>query len=166
MARRLLQMSAVLLVLATTESAPSIGRLSEAEWESYHETNHQGPGTYAFGYDVEDPASGNTQFRQEERHPNGTVTGSYGVIEPDGNVRIVRYIADSMGYRATMQTTKKRFGSAGTVGSRSQAKITYPHSYNSVPRGQVLETPYVAVKDKPNSKFYFLTNNQNYIYKN
>jgi hypothetical protein len=59
----------------------------------------QGPGTYVFGYDIEDPENGNMQFRQEERLPNGTVTGSYGVVEPDGNVRVVRYIADSMGYR-------------------------------------------------------------------
>ena len=48
---------------------------------------------------MEDPKHGNIQFRQEERHPNGTVTGSYGVVEADGNVKVVHYIADEHGYR-------------------------------------------------------------------
>lgn len=59
----------------------------------------QGPGTYTYGYDIEEPATRNIQFRRERRLPNGTVTGSYGLVEPDGNVRIVHYTADNLGYR-------------------------------------------------------------------
>jgi hypothetical protein len=91
----------------------------------------QGPGTYVFGYDIEEPENGNMQFRQEERLPNGTVTGSYGVVEPDGNVRVVRYIADSMGYRCTKLNSSSNSMSdicirTGTifVGRDSSAGIT------------------------------------------
>lgn len=59
----------------------------------------QGPGTYAFGYDLEDPKTGNIQFRQEEKYMNGTVVGSYGYVDPDGNARITHYVADEDGYR-------------------------------------------------------------------
>lgn len=61
--------------------------------------NLQGPGTYAFGYDVADEATGNTHFREEQRHPNGTVTGSYGWVDPQGRVTVVSYVADKNGYR-------------------------------------------------------------------
>ncbi|RZC41955.1 Chitin bind 4 domain containing protein, partial [Asbolus verrucosus] len=74
-------------------------RLSVVDWTDYNHHEPAGPGTYAFGYDIEDPATNNIQFRNEERHPNGTVTGSYGYVEPDGNVRIVHYVADHNGYR-------------------------------------------------------------------
>ncbi|KAJ9588162.1 hypothetical protein L9F63_018466, partial [Diploptera punctata] len=99
----------LLLVTGTSKSAPHIGgRLSEAEWQGYNEIEHNGPGTYAFGYDVDDPHTGNVQFREEERHPNGTVTGSYGVVEPDGNVKVVHYIADERGYRVTIENSRKQ----------------------------------------------------------
>jgi hypothetical protein len=35
------QMSAVLLLMFSSDSAPTDGRLSEAEWQSYNEMDHQ-----------------------------------------------------------------------------------------------------------------------------
>nr|XP_023012033.1 uncharacterized protein LOC111502249 [Leptinotarsa decemlineata] len=81
-------------------------RLSEVEWANYNYHEPQGPGTYAFGYDIEDPLTNNIQFRDEERYPNGTVVGSYGYVKPDGNIHIVKYTADEKGYRATIENPR------------------------------------------------------------
>lgn len=59
----------------------------------------QGPGTYAYGYDIEDPVTGNIQFRQEERHANGIVTGSYGYVDANGTPQVTHYVSDENGYR-------------------------------------------------------------------
>lgn len=84
---------------------PRQARLSLAEHvPSYYYTNIDGvPGTYSFGYDVLDAWSGNTQYRNEERYPNGTVVGSYGYIDAYGRPLRYRYIADERGYRVTKE---------------------------------------------------------------
>ncbi|XP_030747925.1 uncharacterized protein LOC115876330 [Sitophilus oryzae] len=87
------------------KSKPLIqGRLSLAEPTNYYFRDANGPGTYAFGYDVDDPETDNLQFRDEERHANGTVTGKYGWVAPDGQVYMVKYISDNFGYRAKVET--------------------------------------------------------------
>lgn len=69
------------------------------EWNEYNMRETDGPGTYAFGYDVEDAETGNIQFRSEEKFANGSVIGSYGYVTPEGNVHMVHYVADHLGYR-------------------------------------------------------------------
>ncbi|CAH2107132.1 unnamed protein product [Euphydryas editha] len=83
------------------KAAPRKPRLSlAAQNPSYYYSNVDGiPGTYSFGYDVFDPDTGNTQFRSEERYPNGTVVGSYGYVDPRGRSQRFDYIADENGYR-------------------------------------------------------------------
>lgn len=80
-------------------SSNAESRLSLVDWDQYSTREEDGPGTYSFGYDIEDPETNNIQTRSEERYPNGTVVGSYGYVQPDGTVMLVNYIADENGYR-------------------------------------------------------------------
>lgn len=59
----------------------------------------KGPNTYEFRYDVENAPTNNIQYRMEERHPNGSVVGSYGQVQPDGKIRVVSYVADKDGIK-------------------------------------------------------------------
>ncbi|XP_026740005.1 uncharacterized protein LOC113502586 [Trichoplusia ni] len=90
----------VVSCLAAVQSAPRQKRLTVAENEPNHYyNNNDGHGIYSFGYDVSDVATGNTQYRSEQRYSNGTVTGGYGYVDPNGVPRRFRYIADKLGYR-------------------------------------------------------------------
>lgn len=57
------------------------------------------PGAYSFNYDISDDRTGNSQYRTEERFPNGTVSGAYGYVDAFGAPQRFRYIADQAGYR-------------------------------------------------------------------
>ena len=63
----------------------------------------KGYGNYAFGYN-EDHATGGT-FRKEQGGP-GFKSGSYGLRDADGRVRTVNYVADALGYRASISTNE------------------------------------------------------------
>uniref|UniRef100_A0AAG5DEZ5 Cuticular protein RR family n=1 Tax=Anopheles atroparvus TaxID=41427 RepID=A0AAG5DEZ5_ANOAO len=89
-------------------------RIQSLENPMYNFVDPYGPGTYAFGYEVEDPQSGNVQFRDEEKLKNGTVRGSYGYMQPDGSVIITNFVADEGGYRAK---TEIRRANGQTVAS-------------------------------------------------
>ena len=78
---------------------PEIARSTQAEYPSYNILAPYGPGTYAFGYEIEDLSTGNVQFRDEEKLQNGSVVGSYGYLTPDNTLHITRYVADHRGYR-------------------------------------------------------------------
>ncbi|KAI9565972.1 Cuticle protein 6 [Daphnia sinensis] len=59
-------------------------------------------GAYTFGYDT---GGGEHQsYRVETRSPDGTVTGRYGYVDPEGVLRIVDYVADRRGYRPKITT--------------------------------------------------------------
>jgi len=60
-------------------------------------------GNYAFGYN-EDHATGGT-FRKEKGGP-GVQVGSYGLRDADGRVRTVNYVADALGFRASVDTNE------------------------------------------------------------
>ncbi|KAJ6217475.1 hypothetical protein RDWZM_008632 [Blomia tropicalis] len=62
-----------------------------------------GFGNYAFGYN-EDHATGGT-FRKEQGGP-GVQVGSYGLRDADGRVRTVNYVADALGFRASISTNE------------------------------------------------------------
>ncbi|XP_055909274.1 uncharacterized protein LOC129944107 [Eupeodes corollae] len=73
---------------------------------SYFYQEPKGPGTYEFGYYLEDKPTNNTQFRNETGSSNGTVIGSYGFLRADGLFTVINYIADINGYRIR----KKKIG--------------------------------------------------------
>ncbi|XP_031626086.1 pupal cuticle protein Edg-84A-like [Contarinia nasturtii] len=59
----------------------------------YKHVEYDAPAQYEFGYDVNDPNTGDVKSHSEKRDGH-TVHGSYTVLDPDGFKRIVEYTAD------------------------------------------------------------------------
>ncbi|UYV75090.1 hypothetical protein LAZ67_12002441, partial [Cordylochernes scorpioides] len=63
---------------------------------------------YKFEYNI--PVGDHNGFgqisRQESKDESGRVVGSYSINDPDGRQRIVNYVADDLGYRASIQTNE------------------------------------------------------------
>nr|XP_017011833.2 uncharacterized protein LOC108067365 [Drosophila takahashii] len=79
----------------------------KAKVSNYFLHEPYGPNTYAFGYEVDDPQTQNSKFREEKRFANGSIQGSYGYARPDGRVEVTKYRADEDGgYSAQIQIFK------------------------------------------------------------
>lgn len=72
-----------LVALSQSQRAPA----------QYHIQTDQGPGRF-FRFQTE---SG--QFRKEQLNPDGSVTGSFGWVDPNGILRLTDYVSDAGGYR-------------------------------------------------------------------
>lgn len=66
---------------------------------------NEAPQPYTFGFQSTDEL-GNTLSRSETADGSGTVTGSYSYLDAEGLTRVVEYVADAAGYRATVKTNE------------------------------------------------------------
>ncbi|CAN7988566.1 unnamed protein product, partial [Ixodes hexagonus] len=90
-------------------------------------------GNYNFGYDESHTSGGS--FRRETGNALGVKTGSYGLMDADGRVRVVNYVADEHGFRVSVATNEP-----GTdVSSPAAASITRPGA------PVIVKTPVAAV---------------------
>ncbi|CAH2075400.1 unnamed protein product, partial [Iphiclides podalirius] len=68
--------------------------------------NYDAHPRYAFEYGVNDPHTGDVKQQKEERDGD-VVRGQYSLVEPDGSVRTVNYVADwETGFHANVQNSK------------------------------------------------------------
>ena len=69
--------------------------VSSSIWQDEHPR-------YAYAYSVDDDYTGDHHKQQEERDGD-VVKGQYSLVEPDGSVRVVEYVADwDTGFHATV----------------------------------------------------------------
>lgn len=62
------------------------------------------PNPYQFSYSA--PSEGGQSSHQESGDGSGRVTGSYSVVDEDGRSRLVEYVADELGFRASITTNE------------------------------------------------------------
>ncbi|CAN7988558.1 unnamed protein product, partial [Ixodes hexagonus] len=83
-------------------------------------------GNYKFGYKESHTSGGS--FRQEAGDAWGNKVGSYGLTDADGRVRVVKYVADGHGFRASVHTNEP-----GTAASHPAAAVyNAPHKVAAV----------------------------------
>ncbi|CAG2114379.1 unnamed protein product [Medioppia subpectinata] len=85
---------------------------------------HHAPEPYTYAFTSVDEF-GTQLGRQEQADGSGTVTGSYSLSDPDGRQRVVEYIADAAGFRATVRTNEP--GTANANPADVQIHSTAPN---------------------------------------
>lgn len=83
------------MVISASTAAPQV----------YTPLNYDPNPQYTFGYDINDPYTGDSKSQQETR-TGDLVQGSYSLNDPDGTRRTVDYTADSVnGFNAVVRKT-------------------------------------------------------------
>ncbi|XP_012526815.1 uncharacterized protein LOC105831317 isoform X1 [Monomorium pharaonis] len=80
---------------STTLYKRATDRSSDGSRVDFQIRNHQGPGTYIFGFDT--GHGKNRQYKMEERRRDGSVKGRYGFYDAKGKLKVVSYIAGPTG---------------------------------------------------------------------
>ena len=84
-------------------------------------------GNYAFGYDAQSWDGGHSQ--NEKGDAWGNKEGTYSLNVGDGRQRVVKYVADGHGFRASIKTNEP-----GIVAKAPAAvSISTPHGHSAVP---------------------------------
>ncbi|XP_022706219.1 adult-specific rigid cuticular protein 15.7-like [Varroa jacobsoni] len=92
-----------LAALCAAAQAGLVGHAALSTGSSVSSRAEDGLGNYKFVYD-EKHATGGT-FRSEAGNKLG-VAGSYGLVDIDGRSRVVNYVADGLGFRASIKTNE------------------------------------------------------------
>lgn len=90
----------------------------------------EAPKPYEFAYETE--LDGGRMGRKESGDSSGRVVGSYSLAEDDGRSRVVEYVADAEGFRASVKTNEP-----GTK-SESPADVAFYSSAPDVPHAHVV----------------------------
>ena len=91
-----------MVVAATLAEATGLAAVNTGASSQYRSQDNLGQ--YSFGYDEAGATGGS--FRHEKSDALGNRVGSYGLRGADGRVRVVNYVADANGYRASVQTNE------------------------------------------------------------
>lgn len=80
------------------------------------------PNPYTFSYSAD--SLGGRSAHQESGDGNGRVQGFYTILGADGRERRVEYVADELGYRATVQTNE--VGTKGDSAANAEYIVSAP----------------------------------------
>lgn len=90
------------------------------------------PAPYNFGYEVDD-GYGNKQHNEEKGDDYGNKKGSYGYTDAYGVYRVVDYVADEYGFRATVRTNEPGVDKKPPAAVNIEKKETPKDLYGKLP---------------------------------
>ncbi|KAL4710427.1 hypothetical protein ACJJTC_008829 [Scirpophaga incertulas] len=95
--------------ISANAPAPRLGHAPVAAVKNLHTEfleNYDAHPRYSYEYSVNDPHTGDIKQQKEERDGE-VVKGQYSLVEPDGSVRTVEYVADwETGFHADVRNSK------------------------------------------------------------